>query len=948
MKTTLKRVGGLVITLASVVALGACGPDKGSDKHTYNAAFTLSPATFNPLQYKSTTDRVPLDYTTDSFYEYSYNAAGNGFELVPVMAAADPVDKTSLYAKDYNLTNTVDIDTYLATPADARVEITEADLDSDAWEICSQADYNAFRAKAGDNADDWTDTDGTLYAIFTGFKIYASANYAFRIALNPDACWEDGTPIKAEDYVYTMKELLDPDFNNYRASDYYNGSTVIANAKNYFYSGRTVMISDEGLYDKEIADLWFDIDGDNFFGFTSTYGGNLDGFWHYFADTYAEWASAGWDADDLLCKDPDTQAVRFADAEGKTKADYADKNAFVNAFIDFKMTGNGSNAVRQHIGALKNYVNEHAEASGIRKGMVPFADVEEMIGQVITDVYGGYAQYACEFACYESQYPLVPWDDVGLKVIDDYTLDIVYTGELIGFYQKYSIGLPLVNKTLYEACKKTDPVDGSKSSSYGTSADTYIGYGPYKLTTYVIDQQMVFERNPNWFGYKDKYASTYGTFTAEFDGKVHKQFETDRIVLNYAPEISTREEMFKAGQLDVLGLNANMFQTYKSSERLYNATGASTFYGIINSNYDTLVECEAVANNTRFGPEYNGAAQAKNKTILSIKEFRQALCYALDRAQLVANLYPGGSPAISLFSDLIIADPENGVPFNSFDDTKKAICDFWGVEYTDENLEEKYKSITGYDLEGARALVDVAYDKAIELGYLGPTTVVSIDYCASSDSETEQKWYNTIKDCLVNLAKTTKLDGRLELNYDPTLGSDFGAAIQSGNADTAWGFGWSGGELDPYGLFQVYVDAADPDSGEPYQYDMWIDRSTDDYKVTVNVNGSDKTFSVYEWFLILNADPRAPQGLNYSYGKLADSERAKILAACEGKVLGDYTNIPMMNEGSVQLLTYKCNYGKETYLFGMGFGGIRYMTYNYTDGEWESFVNKQPGKTLSY
>ena len=86
---------------------------------------------------------------------------------------------------------------------------------------------------------------------------------------------------------------------------------------------------------------------------------------------------------------------------------------------------------------------------------------------------------------------------------------------------------------------------------------------------------------------------------------------------------------------------------------------------------------------------------------------------------------------------------------------------------------------------------------------------------------------------------------------------------------------------------------------------------------------------------------------NMAYGKAENALRAKVLAAVEGMILEDYTTIPMMNEGSIQLLTYKVNYGKETYMFGMGFGGTRYMTYNYDDAAWNKYV-KSNGGSLKY
>ena len=48
---------------------------------------------------------------------------------------------------------------------------------------------------------------------------------AFRIYLNPAATWDDSkhTPIKAADYIYSMRQQLDPVMKNRRADSYYGG-----------------------------------------------------------------------------------------------------------------------------------------------------------------------------------------------------------------------------------------------------------------------------------------------------------------------------------------------------------------------------------------------------------------------------------------------------------------------------------------------------------------------------------------------------------------------------------------------------------------------------------------------------------------------------------------------------------------------------------------------------
>ncbi len=77
--------------------------------------------------------------------------------------------------------------------------------------------------------------------------LQTTSGYVFEISLNPDACWENGEKITAEDYIYSMKQLLDPKMKNYRANLYYSEESAIAGALNY-YEGKTTDISSVGLY----------------------------------------------------------------------------------------------------------------------------------------------------------------------------------------------------------------------------------------------------------------------------------------------------------------------------------------------------------------------------------------------------------------------------------------------------------------------------------------------------------------------------------------------------------------------------------------------------------------------------------------------------------------------------------------------------------------------------
>lgn len=82
--------------------------------------------------------------------------------------------------------------------------------------------------------DDLTKYGCTLPAGKTASDI--KEGYVYEIKLNPEICWEDGTKITADDYIYSMQQLLNPDMKNYRANNYYDGDYAVAGGRKYFYS----------------------------------------------------------------------------------------------------------------------------------------------------------------------------------------------------------------------------------------------------------------------------------------------------------------------------------------------------------------------------------------------------------------------------------------------------------------------------------------------------------------------------------------------------------------------------------------------------------------------------------------------------------------------------------------------------------------------------------------
>ena len=77
---------------------------------------------------------------------------------------------------------------------------------------------------------------------------------SWEFKLRSDLKWQNGDPIKADDFIYTFQQVLDPKLSMKRANYFYGGSTPIKGAKDYF-DGKTSDWSTVGI--EKTSDLSF-------------------------------------------------------------------------------------------------------------------------------------------------------------------------------------------------------------------------------------------------------------------------------------------------------------------------------------------------------------------------------------------------------------------------------------------------------------------------------------------------------------------------------------------------------------------------------------------------------------------------------------------------------------------------------------------------------------------
>ncbi|MBE6548264.1 MAG: hypothetical protein E7667_05235 [Ruminococcaceae bacterium] len=577
--------------------------------------------------------------------------------------------------------------------------------------------------------------------------------YVFEIKLNKNAKWQNGEAITADDYIYSMKALLDPKMKNYRANLYYSEESAIAGARNY-YEGKTSDFSSVGLYK---------------------------------ADDYT---------------------IRYVT---QNPIDY---NYFLNA-----CTSN--------------------------------------------------------------------W---------------------------------LVYEKLYEQGKRD--AGGVIVTNYGTSAETTMSYGPYKLSSIQTAKQAVFEQNPNWYGYESKDGKLISYTNFDIDGSKRRQYQTTKIIIDVMDEQSAKNA-FLRGELSEWSPSADELSVYSSSDRLYKNTETYTMSLFFNTNKDVLRRLDAQSN--------------KNSIVLSNKKFRQAISLAINRSKFVGAT-SGYVPEYALLNKLyfydIYNDPKSS--YRNSDTAMKGICKLYGVEYgedkTHKTLTDAYNSISGYDENKAKSLMKQACDELVAAGLYkrGDAISIQIGWSKGALSADDNKQISLLNEFL-NSAAAGSGFGKITLAAIGNIENRY-AAVPAG--EYAIGYGaWGGAAFYPFRNFQVYMDPDQYSINEAGCYDPKTET------ITLDVGGEKITKTWQNW-------SRSMTGA----GEYADSDietKLSILSQLECAFLETYYRIPLCSLTTSTMLSYQCDYYTEQYNIMYGFGGIRLLSYNYDDAQWAAYLKKQKN-SLSY
>ncbi len=823
---------------------------------TYRTFTGVMPSNWNELTYQDNNDTQILSYIGSSFFEYDYKfdeALGGKFK------ADGTVNADAIVAGSFT-TN------YSAA---TKLEDVTATVDAK-W------GYTDEQKKEG--------------------------GYAWKITLRQDLKWDDGTPIDANDFVYSMMEQLNPDFMNYRASTYYN-SIFVKNAKTYLYNGKEGYDAADSLYDaydatKEGEIIWKMNSSSKNDATTGTAMSSVRAMYNSGYESYG--MNADQTGGDYLVAFGNAvgapipvTAAQVNSLEGKTLAAIK-ADATLKEIFDALLAWWGDGDIGAYAFSVAYYKNDKFD----------FAHV------------GLYAP---------SQYELVICMDAPRKLLkEDGTLS----------YQAayYMSSLPLVKKDLYEKCK-TEPALGTSlwTTNYNSTLETSASWGPYKLASFQSGKSYELVKNDNWFGYNMETNKN--------------QYNITKIQCELVEKLETQWMGFLAGQFDGIGIDTDHLEYVDSKYAVVNYGSAA--YGIqIYSNLDVL------------------KVSGRNNGILAIQDFRQALSLSLNRDEFNKTVFGTLPPTYGIIGEGYFSDVEGGIVYRNTPQAKEALLRVYGFTqntdgtWTDgthvyPTTDKAYDAMNGYNPTVAKEYLNKAIAEltanAEKYGY-DATKNIELLYGATNASETSTKKMNFMQQLVDELTKGSALEGKIKIVMDTKYGDTWSDSFKAGDYDLCIVAGIGGNVFNPFNTIGAFVDPNDS-----LKFSSWWDSSKENITFKMPAGdyegaGKEHTMSVVNWYFCLNGNAEK-NGMEFKFnwgeGFAPYEARLEVLAMLEEYVLNKFFSVQCSFDAEMALDGAKFSSISDDYNTFMGYGGIRYNIVNYTDAEWDQFVKDNGGNLES-
>ena len=799
----------------------------------YNTTTQTMPSNWNELTYADNNDTQIMSYIGSSFFDYDYK-----FENDKKYNADGSINKAGIVAGAYT------------TNYSAATKLED---------VTSSVD-----AKWG-----YTDTQK------------AEGGYAWKITLRDDLKWDDGTPIKAADFVYSMKQQLDPAFMNFRANTYYD-TLKIKNSKGYFFQNQ------EGTYEGVASQ-----------GYENNAAAIAAGKVIYI-NVYDLWGAEG-----------------YVDAQG--------------------------NACPQWVAYNDETVYDTPAAWEAGKAEDAFSgkDLWAAYGATYLEVGADYESCAAVYV--ENTVRNVEWDSVGIYSIDSENAIVVCLDKAYAFLREdgslsylaayYMSGLPLVHQEKYEASKKA-PANGATlwTTNYNSSLATTASWGPYKLVEFEAGSHYKLVKNENWYGWSmEQYKNQYN-ITAINCRKVDEWSTGWMGFLNGTYDDATLAT-------ENVGEYADSKYVYYSS----NSTG--TFGMQLYSNLSVLKNSDnnnGILAIPEFRQAFNLSLN-RSDIVEKIWPGTAIPCFGLINVAYYYDIENAPTlPDGGQYRNTTQA--KEGV-LRAYGFTQGENGKWSSGDLKNLDLDEAYESLTGYNPTLAKEKMVAAIAEltanAEKYGYDANKNITLV-YGSSVDNDKQRFRASYIQEVLDDLTKGTALEDKIDVVFDASAGSKWADAFRTGKTQIGFGYGFSGNPFNPFDIVGGFVNPDDENLNyhiywDTSAIDMTLTMPAGDYEGA----GETITMSVQNWFFCLNglaASENQAKTYNWDAGYAPVEARLMILSALEELTIKESRSVMLIAESGGSFLGAKFSYFSDVENVFMGFGGLRYMEVNYTDSEWTEYV----------
>lgn len=358
---------------------------------------------------------------------------------------------------------------------------------------------------------------------------------------------------------------------------------------------------------------------------------------------------------------------------------------------------------------------------------------------------------------------LVPFSQVGLKAIDDYTIEFQFIDEQSEWNVKYwlsSFTLMPINVDLYESLGGADGTYGIDEASIAYNGSMYVDF-------YEPDKTVRLKANPTYWDAEEVFYTGYNFQVIEDS------------------DIAFQE--FLEGRLESRGVPSSRYEEFKNDPRIRLVPGAVVFRLGLNGTGSRAAQQQQwdVIGNGEIDPNANP------EPIMASVDFRKALYFAIDREYLAYDVVKTVTPGSYFFTPAYVVEPEDGIAFRNTPQGPTV-----NAEYS--------PSTFGFNPDAAAALFDQALAPLVANGTYQEGDVIELLLVRQAGSQTGA----LVVEYLETTFEETFVSERYGITVDiipedASFPNNYFDYILPGVSDMGVG-GISGGTLDAAGFLDQF------------------------------------------------------------------------------------------------------------------------------------------------